>query len=135
MHVALRGGLGGEHDGLLTFFPDHLQFDSPDVVVRMPLNQLLGMDAAGARETFFRVEIDQKGRLAQAYGQYAFYSPYSLRFVLAPQEAIAPAYKLAEDYTQYFQAVRSGQEQAIVNGGSAESVASASGAPVSAAPT
>ncbi len=133
VHVALREGFG-HSDGLLTFFPDRLQYDSSDVAIRVPLNQILGLNAAGARETYLRVEVDEKGSLGKAYQNYISYSPFGFQFVLAPQEAIAPAYKLAEDYTQYFQAVRSGQEQAIVNGGSAESVASASGPPAAAAP-
>ncbi len=116
VHVVLKG-TGAEPAGLLTFFPDHLQFDSPDVTIRMAQNQIEEMEPAGARESFLQVKYDGKSSFATAYRKYQNVYRYgSFLFVLSPQEAVAPAYKLAQDYTAYTAAVRAGQEQAIVNG-------------------
>lgn len=117
LHVALQG-----KDGLLTFFPDHLQYDNPDVSIRFGLADMVHIDAAGARETFLRVGIRQDSQLQRAYVSYTRFDPngagyrYFFPFVLVPSEPIAPAFRLAEDYAGYVDAVRAGREQASVAG-------------------
>lgn len=95
LHVEVGGGMGAESDGLLTFFPDRLQFDSQDVAIRFPIDQILSLDAAGARETFLQLHINPKSKLVQAYLHYE--SPYQtgrFDFKLLPSEAIAPSLAL-----------------------------------------
>ncbi len=124
LHVTV----GGQRiDGLLTFKRDHLQFVSPDVTINFPFNQIQELDPAGARETFLKVHTDYRSKFGQAYINYQSYPPGTFLFMLAPQEAIAPALRLAQDYTQYVAEVRAGQEQAIVNGQQADAGGSTSG--------
>ncbi len=119
LHVAV-GEAYGALDGLLTFFPDRLQFVSPDVTISFPVDQLVELDPAGARETFLMVHSNPRSKIASAYQKYERgYQTGDFLFILPPQEAIAPAFKQAQDYASYINAVRSGQEQAIVNGGAA----------------
>lgn len=122
LHVALR-----DKDGLLTFFSDHLQYDNPDVSIRFGLADMLHIDAAGARETFMRVEIRQNSPLQKAYHNYETFEyagaqeRFFVPFVLVPSESIAPAFRLAQDYADYIDAVRAGREQASVAGNAAGS--------------
>jgi hypothetical protein len=121
-------------DGLLTFFPDRLQFDGQDATIRFPLDQVVGLDPAGARETFLMVHVNPKNKIAVAYMRYEYgYETGNFQFILAPVEPIAPALKLAEDYTQYVAAVRSGQEQAMVSGSAP--AGTAAGTPLTSSPS
>ena len=134
VHVTLRGNSGAQADGLLTFFPDRLQFDSQDVAIRFPIDQVFGVDAAGARETFMLLHINPKSKISTAYLRYEHgYENGEFLFLLAPSDAIAPSLKLAEDYQQYAEAVRSGREQAIVTGG-ASTLPAISSSPSTGAP-
>ena len=119
LHVVLGGSMGAESDGLLTFFADRLQFDSQDAAIRFPIDQIVSIDAAGARETFLHLHVNPKSKLVQAYRKYgSAYENGRFDFVLLPSEPIAPAFALGEDYARYTSAVRSGMEQATVGGGS-----------------
>ena len=117
LHVALQG-----KDGLLTFFPDHLQYDNPDVSIRLGLADMLHIDAAGARQTFLRVEIRPDSPQRRAYATYEAFGyvgpreQFFLNFVLVPSEPIAPAFRLAQDYADYLDGVRAGRERASVAG-------------------
>ncbi len=134
LHVALQN-----KDGLLTFFPDHLQYDNPDVSIHLGLADMAGAAAAGARETFFSVEV-RPGPLQKAYQGYerseftnTFH--YFLPFVLVPSEPVAPAFRLAQDYAEYLDNVRAGREQADVQGNAGTAVGVAPPLPASASPS
>ncbi len=128
LHVALQN-----KDGLLTFFPDHLQYDNPDVSIRLGLADMLHIDAAGARQTFLRVEIRPESPQRRAYATYEAFGyvgpreQFFLNFVLVPSEPIAPAFRLAQDYADYLDGVRAGREQASVAGEMARTPAQGSG--------
>ncbi len=116
LHVALRNT-----DGLLTFFPDHMQYDNPDVSIRFPLGDVLSIEAAGARETFMHVHVRldsplQKGYLPYEELQYTPQKDRYFTFVLLPLEPVGPAFRLAQDYADYVGNLRAGRERASVEG-------------------
>ncbi len=133
LHVALRN-----KDGLLTFFADHLQYDNPDVSIHLGLADMVGATAAGARETFLRIDLRtgpvQKGY--ESYERFEFTNTYHyfLPFVLEPSEPIAPAFRLAQDYADYIDSVRAGREQASVAGNMGSSPSPTTSAPIAGSP-
>lgn len=117
LHVALSN-----RDGLLTFFSDHLQYDNPDVSIHLALGDILGIEAAGSRETFLHVGVRRQSQAQRAYQNYMQFgivdsqNVYYLPFVLLPSDPVAPAFRLAQDYAEYVDNVRAGREQAGVAG-------------------
>ena len=123
LHIALR-----DTDGLLTFYPDHMQYENPDVSIRFPLGDILSIEAAGARETFMHVHVRtgsavQKGYQQEEQMRYTPQKDWTFSFVLVPSEPVAPAFRLAQDYADYVSNVRAGREQASVSAGASSSPA------------
>jgi hypothetical protein len=104
--------------GLLTFFPERLEFNSRDLNFALPYASIEKVDCAGARETFLTIRIDPRDEFSKLYGKYRLIENYrfvpGVRFSLEMAEEVAPAYKTVQAFQRYMQEVLDARRSSLV---------------------
>lgn len=104
--------------GLLTFFPERLEFNSRDLNFALPYASIEQVDCAGARETLLTIRIDPRDEFSKLYGKYRLAENYRfvpvVRFSLEMAEEVAPAYKTVQAFQRYMLEVLDARRSSLV---------------------